>query len=113
MCEPGEFRLGEVDGDLLPEGKVVMKGGTRLAGSALRMDTAIENTVRGADVPLANTLTMASRNPARVARIANRQRGLEPGERADLVFFDYDPDKKTLRVEQTYVSGELVFETAG
>jgi N-acetylglucosamine-6-phosphate deacetylase len=113
MCEPGEFRLGEVEVELLPEGKVVMKGGTRLAGSALRMDKAIENTVRRADVPLANTLTMASRNPARVARIANRQRGLEPGERADLVFFDYDPDKKMLCVEQTYVSGELVFETAG
>ncbi len=110
MCEPGGFRLGEVDVELLPEGKVVMKGGTRLAGSALRMDTAIQNTVQMADVPLAHALTMASRNPARVARIANRQRGLVPGERADLVFFDYDAGSKTLKVEATYVSGDLVFE---
>jgi N-acetylglucosamine-6-phosphate deacetylase len=110
-CAPGHFRLGEVEVELLPEGKVVMKGGTRLAGSALRMDTAVGNTVRMAEVSLTDVLTMASRNPARVARIANRQRGLETGERADLVEFTFDRARFRIQVLRTWLSGELVWES--
>jgi N-acetylglucosamine-6-phosphate deacetylase len=109
-CEPGYFRLGEVDVELLPEGKVVMRGGTRLAGAALRLDTAIGNTVRMAEVSLSDAITMATRNPARVARIANRQRGLEAGERADLVELTYDAASSRLTVLRTWLSGELVYE---
>jgi N-acetylglucosamine-6-phosphate deacetylase len=110
-CAPGFFRLGEVDVELLPEGRVVMRGGTRLAGSALRMDTAIGNTVRMAEVTLAQAITMATRNPARVARIANRQRGLQTGEKADLVEFKFDPATSRVQVLRTYLSGELVFSS--
>lgn len=108
-CEPGEYRLGEVDVELKPEGYVVMRGGTRLAGSALRMDTAIGNTVRMAEVTLSQAVVMATRNPARVARIPNRQRGLAPGERADLVLFDYDTASNEVRVRETYLSGRRVY----
>lgn len=107
-CAPGFYRLGEVDVELLPEGKVVMRGGTRLAGAALRMDTAIGNTVRMADVTLGQAITMATRNPARVGRIANRQRGLQPGEKADLVEFFFDGGR--MEVQRTWLSGELVYE---
>jgi N-acetylglucosamine-6-phosphate deacetylase len=109
-CAPGYYRLGEVDVELLPEGRVVMKGGTRLAGSALRMDTAIGNTVRMAEVTLAHAITMATRNPARVARIANRQRGIAPGEKADLVEFTFDRTASRVRVRRTFLGGELVYD---
>ncbi|MBL8232918.1 MAG: amidohydrolase family protein [Bryobacterales bacterium] len=109
-CEPGYFRLGEVDVELLPEGKVVMRGGTRLAGAALRMDTAVGNTVRMAEVGLGAAVTMAARNPARVARVANRLRGLEAGERADLVEFTFDTVASRLSVLRTWLSGELVYQ---
>jgi N-acetylglucosamine-6-phosphate deacetylase len=49
------------------------------------MDRAIDNVMRIAGVSLTEAITMATINPARVGRIANRQRGLRPGERADLV----------------------------
>ncbi|MCC6362010.1 MAG: amidohydrolase family protein [Bryobacterales bacterium] len=109
-CPPGDYRLGEVEVELLPEGRVVMKGGMRLAGSALRMDTAIGNTVRMAGVSLADALTMASRNPARVARIANRQRGLAAGERADVVEFEFDAESHKIHVLRTWLSGEIVYQ---
>lgn len=107
-CEPGFYTLGEVDVELKPEGRVVMKGGERLAGSALRMDVGIGNTIRMAGVSLAEALIMATRNPARVARIANRQRGLAPGEKADLVTFQFDDAEKKLKVESVWLSGEKV-----
>ncbi len=46
MCEPGPYKLGQMDVELRPDGSVVLRGENRLAGSALRMDRAIGNTVR-------------------------------------------------------------------
>jgi N-acetylglucosamine-6-phosphate deacetylase len=108
-CPPGDYRLGEVDVELKPEGCVVLRGGTRLAGSALRMDRAIETVIRLAGVSLTEALTMASRNAARAGRIALRQRGLATGERADLVEFSFDPQARSVRVLRTFLSGELVY----
>lgn len=108
-CAPGRYRLGEQDVDLTADNRVVLAGQTRLAGSALRLDRGIENLMRIAGLTLAEALTMATRNPARVARIATRQRGLAPGDRADLVEFDFDPQAKSIRVLKTWISGELVY----
>jgi alpha-D-ribose 1-methylphosphonate 5-triphosphate diphosphatase PhnM len=52
---------------------------------------------------------MASGNPARVGRIAGRRRGLNPGERADLVRFRYNSVSKEVRVLETYLNGVRVF----
>ncbi len=106
---PGFYTLGEVEVELKPEGRVVIKGGDRLAGSALRMDVGIGNTIRHAGVTLPEALVMSTRNPARVTRIASRLRGLEPGEKADLVEFAYDDAAAKLTVNRTWLSGELVF----
>jgi N-acetylglucosamine-6-phosphate deacetylase len=105
MCEPGPYKLGQVEVELRPNGSVVLRGGERLAGSVLRMDHAIANTVRLASVSLSQALAMATTNAARVGRIAGRQRGLVPGEKADLVRFTWDPAQFSLNVTETIVAG--------
>jgi N-acetylglucosamine-6-phosphate deacetylase len=99
--------IGEVELDHLPDDRVVLKGGIRLAGSGLRMDVAITNTVRRAGLTLREAVTMATINPARVGRVRGRLRGLQPGERADLVRFQWEGGQ--MRVLETYLSGERVF----
>src|ERR1700733_3660986 len=89
-CDPGRYRLGEVDVEVHTDGSVRLAGGSRLAGSALRMDQAIANVMRTAGLGLREAVTLATRNPARVGRTASRQRGLNPGDRADLVRFRVD-----------------------
>lgn len=105
-CAPGPYKLGEVDVVLHPDGSVRLRDGDRLAGSALTMDRAVGNTMRFAGASLREAVTMATVNPARIGRIANRQRGLKPGERADVVVFRIHDGE--IRVEQTYVSGRKV-----
>jgi alpha-D-ribose 1-methylphosphonate 5-triphosphate diphosphatase PhnM len=56
---------------------------------------------------LRDAVTLATRNPARIGRIPGRQRGLNPGERADLVRFHYDEGKIT--VLETWLSGRQVY----
>jgi predicted amidohydrolase YtcJ len=48
---------------------------------------------------------MATTNAARVGRIAGRQRGLVPGEKADLVRFSWKRDEFLLSVTETIVAG--------
>jgi N-acetylglucosamine-6-phosphate deacetylase len=108
-CKPGPYRLGEVDVELHPDQSVRLRGGTRLAGSALTMDYAIGKVVEFTGVGLRDAITMATTNPARVGRIASRQRGLAVADRADFVRFRYDEPARRIRVLETYVSGERVY----
>lgn len=112
-CEPGPYRIGNVEVELHPGERVTLRGKNQLAGSALRMDRGVENLVRLAGVSLPVAVTMATRNPARVARIPGRQRGLEAGERADLIEFSYDSEANRIEILKTWLDGELVYRRTG
>ena len=105
-CEPGPYMLGEVEVELHSDGSVRLRGGTRLAGSALTMDRAVSNVMRMAGLSLRDALTMATINPARVCKVGSRRRGIAVGERADLVMFRIE--NGDVRVLETWVSGERV-----
>lgn len=111
-CPPGRYRLGEQEVDLTEDQRVVLAGSNRLAGSALRMDRGVENLMRLAGLSLREAVAMAARNPARVGRLEHRQRGLTPGERADIVRFRFDEAERRIEILETYVGGELVYSAA-
>ena len=106
-CPPGPSVLGGIDVELKEDGRVVLRGGSRLAGSSLRMDQAIGNVMQRAGLTLAPAITMATTNPARVGRVSGRLRGLQPGSRADLVRFRFAGHG--LEIQETYLSGQRVF----
>jgi N-acetylglucosamine-6-phosphate deacetylase len=74
------------------------------------MDHAVTNAVRMGNISLREALAMATVNPARVARIAGRQRGLSPGEKADFVRFRWDDREQSLIVIETIVAGSTVYQ---
>ena len=102
MCAPGPYKLGGVDVQLREDGRVTLRDGERLAGSALRMDRAIENVMRIAGLSLAQALTLATTNPARVGKVPARLKGLQRGERADIVRFRVTEGRIT--IVDTYLS---------
>jgi N-acetylglucosamine-6-phosphate deacetylase len=106
--QPGRYMLGEVEVELTEDDRVVLAGEKRLAGSVLRMDRAVGNLMKLAGLSLRDAVTMATRNPARVGRIVSRQRGLTPGDRADIVQFRLDEERNEIRIEKTFVSGREV-----
>jgi N-acetylglucosamine-6-phosphate deacetylase len=105
-ASPGRYHLGEQEVDLMPEGRVVLAGTNRLAGSALRMDRAIQNVVTLAGVTLADAVRMATTNPAKAGKIAARSCGLVPDDRGDLVQFRKNGG---IEVVATWVSGKMVY----
>jgi N-acetylglucosamine-6-phosphate deacetylase len=108
-CPPGPYMLGEVEVELHADQSVRLRGGTRLAGSALTMDHAISTVMMLTGVSLREAVTMATINPARIGRISGRQRGLAPGDRADFTIFDLDRETGEVHVRETYVNGEQVY----
>lgn len=77
----GRYRLGSFEVDVC-DGKCMADG--KLAGSVLTLDRAVRNLARFAEWDLPRAVTAASRNPARVARIANKG-VLAAGADADFV----------------------------
>jgi N-acetylglucosamine-6-phosphate deacetylase len=73
------------------------------------MDCAVQDLVNLVGLGLVEALAMATRNPARVGRIAGRQRGLQPGERSDLIRFRFDMTERRLDILETIVDGETVY----
>lgn len=108
-CPPGLYALGAVTVQLHPENRVTVQGTQQLAGSVLRMDRGVENLMRLCGLNLRDAITLATRNPARVGRVPNRLRGLQPGERADVVEFTFNPDTQAIEVRKTWLNGQLVF----
>jgi N-acetylglucosamine-6-phosphate deacetylase len=104
---PGRYRIADIEVELLPEGKVVLAGEDRLAGSALRMDRGVENLMRLAGISLADAVRMATTNAARAGAIAGRQAGLVAGDRGDLVQFRCEGGR--IETLATWMGGRRVF----
>jgi len=101
----GRYRLGEQDVDHTPDGRVVLSGSDKLAGSALRMDRGVENMMRLGELSLRDAIQTATVNPARHTNIAHRQKGIAEGERADFVLFKYDEGSGKIDIRATYIDG--------
>lgn len=77
-----------------------------LAGSTLTLDAALRNVMRYADVPLAEAVSLVTRNPA--SALGEDDLGeLRPGAYADVVLLDAE-----LNVRMTIRSGEIAFDSS-
>ena len=110
LCPPGLYRLGGVNVTLHDDGRVTLRNGDRLAGSALRMDRAIEHVMRIAGLTLSQAMALATTNPARVGRIPARLKGLHRGERADIVRFRMVDGR--MDIVDTYLNGKRMWAHA-
>jgi N-acetylglucosamine-6-phosphate deacetylase len=88
----GRYRLGSFEVDVR-DGKCKANG--KLAGSVLTMDRAVRNLARFAEWDLQQAVMAASRNPARVAQVANKG-VLAVGADADFVVLS--PEGEVLRI---------------
>jgi N-acetylglucosamine-6-phosphate deacetylase len=101
-ASPGRYRLGELDVELTPDGRVVLAGQERLAGSALRMHQAVANAVRIGKMGLSDAVRAATVNPARLIHLQGRTEGLIEGDRGDVVVFRMT---ETIEIESVYLDG--------
>ncbi|MDR5683629.1 MAG: N-acetylglucosamine-6-phosphate deacetylase [Armatimonadota bacterium] len=97
---PGEYTLAGAPIFVAADGQPRLPDGT-LAGSTLRMDTAVANAVRWG-IPMRDAVRMAAATPARLLGLSDRGR-IEAGMRADLCVLGPDG-----RAALTLVAGRIV-----
>jgi N-acetylglucosamine-6-phosphate deacetylase len=85
---PGRYTVAGQEVELSAEGRVAVPGAVTLAGSALRLDVAIGNTVRFTGLSLEEVVSMASTRPAEYLGIGTAGR----------VVAEWDADASSLRV---------------
>jgi N-acetylglucosamine-6-phosphate deacetylase len=94
---PGRYYLGEQAVDLTADDRAVLAGTEKLAGSALRMDRAVENVMRMTGIGLFDAIRMATVNAAKAGGVPKRSAGLAEGERGDVVQFGWDGGRVDVR----------------
>lgn len=100
-CPPGSYRIGDQEVELTADNCVRLKSSGRLAGSALRLDRALEKLMQITGLSLHEALRMATVNAAVGAGIEDRKGFLETGDLADLILFRFDEETRTIQIEST------------
>ncbi len=105
---PGDYDWLGLSATLSPEGRISLTGTPYLAGSALDLGSALGKVMAFAGVTLADAVTMAATNPARLLGI--EVGSLTEGARADLVVMRVDVEAGRSEALRTLVGGEIVWE---
>jgi N-acetylglucosamine-6-phosphate deacetylase len=106
---PGDYDWMGMRVTLSPEGRISLSGTPYLAGSALDLASALPRVMAFARLTLADAVTMASANPARLLGIEVGT--LAPGGPADLVLMRIG-DSGQVDIVQTIAGGQVVWEAA-
>ncbi len=100
-CKPGIYHFGHLEVELTADQCIRLTDSGRLAGSALSMDRGLENLMRFTGLSLLHALEAGTVNAAKSCRLENRLGFLQPGDAADLMLFDYDPETRAVNVRET------------
>jgi N-acetylglucosamine-6-phosphate deacetylase len=101
--EKGTYDLGGQPVNV-DETKATLSDGT-LAGSILKMNDAIKNTMEYTNCSMTDIIKMTAENPAKQLRIFDRKGSIQVGKDADLVILN-----DRLDVEMTFCRGNLAFK---
>ncbi|PRS26243.1 N-acetylglucosamine-6-phosphate deacetylase [Bacillus sp. RJGP41] len=101
--EKGTYDLGGQPVNV-DETKATLSDGT-LAGSILKMNDAIKNTMEYTGCSMTDIIKMTAENPAKQLRIFGRKGSIQVGKDADLVILN-----DRLDVEMTFCRGNLAFK---
>jgi N-acetylglucosamine-6-phosphate deacetylase len=109
---PGRYEYHGVNVEVLADGPIVVAGQRQmLAGSGVQTDVCVAKAITMTDVSLGEACDMAGRIPA--ALLGCESILLEPGSRADLILFDWEPGDDRLAVRRTITAGETRWQAPG
>lgn len=89
---------------IIEDGVAKLMSREAFAGSVCTTNKLVRNMINMADLSVPEAVKMATRNPARMAKLTDRG-DLKDGKKADILIFDDD-----INVELTMVNGNIVFE---
>lgn len=89
---------------LVEEGVAKMPDRSSFAGSVATFDRLVRTMLNMAEVPMLETIEMASLTPARIMKVNDIKGSLEIGKDADILIFD-----DNINIKMTLVEGKVVY----
>ncbi|AWV96823.1 N-acetylglucosamine-6-phosphate deacetylase [Arcticibacterium luteifluviistationis] len=89
---------------LVEEGVAKMPDRSSFAGSVSTFDRLVRTMLNMAEVPMLETIEMASLTPARIMKVDAQKGSLEVGKDADILIFDEE-----INIKMTMVEGRVVY----
>lgn len=90
---------------IVEDGVAKMPDRSSFAGSVATFDRLVRTMLTLAEVPLIDSITMASLTPARIMKVQDRKGSLEIGKDADIIIFDND-----VNIQMTMVEGRIIYQ---
>jgi len=89
-----------------PSGKVVVSGTPYLAGAYHGLDVGLDTLLKATDLPLAEAIATATRNPARL--LGHPEPALSKGATANLIVFGHDPSGQgpAFELRRSFIDGQ-------
>lgn len=87
------------------EGKMVLVGTDKIAGSCITLDQCVRNFEKWTGADIAEVIQCVTENPARLLGIYGQKGSLAPGADADLVVLDEER-----RVQMVFKSGTIIVD---
>jgi N-acetylglucosamine-6-phosphate deacetylase len=106
---PGAYRMGDLDVEVHPNGRISLAGTPFLAGAGHLLDWDIAHFVRFTGCDLAAAVRLCTVNPARLLGLPEPHGTLAAGAPAHLTLFRYTDGDDRCRIEKTVRGGSEVF----
>jgi N-acetylglucosamine-6-phosphate deacetylase len=105
---PGNYRWGEVEVVVYPDGHIGLGNTPYLAGAGHLLDTCLANFATVTKEPLSNLIPLVTRNPISLLHLS-LTKSLDLGSDADLTLLNWDGSRRPLDVQSTYILGREVY----
>ncbi len=105
---PGAYDLFGAGVDLLPDGKVTLRGTSLLAGSAVQLLAGVLHASRVTDLTLEQAYTCATLNPTRLLGVRRRYSLPQARQKADFICYTPQPSNVMPRMDAAYVDGRQI-----
>ncbi|MDD3823917.1 MAG: amidohydrolase family protein [Sphaerochaetaceae bacterium] len=108
---PGRYTWGDIAVEVHADGHLGLADTPYLAGAGHLLDTCIPNFCASTGLPLAESIKLATDNPAGLLAPGTPVARMEVSERADLVLFRTQGGNKKLQIEQTILAGTTLYRS--
>ncbi len=111
--EPGKYKFANQPVELTADRCVRLEGTEYLAGSAIELARGLENSVRFANISIAESITLATIQPAKLLKMENEIGIMCENKYDNLILFEWNQDLCKMELTTTILRGQVVYQKDG
>lgn len=102
----GQYQFAGQSVELTSDRRIHLLGTEYLAGSAIELVSGVENSVRFAEISLADAVSMATLQPLRLLGVHNEITKIGN----DLILFEWNPETFKIDLKMTILDGNVIYK---